>query len=372
VPAAAARTLTVAHLIESDGPGGAERVLAYLVSHLAADAALNVVLLPAWGEGWLAKQLPAKNVEVVPIPLLGVSVRCSLQAVTAALRKHQPAVVHSHEFTMSALGGIACWRLGLPHLFTMHGSRYYASRLSRRLVTALAARRAHQVVAVSHSVARSLAADLFLSRARIRVIPNGIPPVPNVVPTLRAELGLSPLVQLIVAVGNLYTVKGHLHLLRAVAMLPERIGGSLHVAIAGRGEEEKSLRALAQSLGIGDRVHLLGLRNDIPNVLRSGTIYALPSLSEALPLSLLEAMRAGLPIVASEVGEIPMVLEYGQAGLLAPPGDSAALADALGTILTDPRRAQTIAARAERTARERYGIEQMADKYLTLYRAFWK
>lgn len=363
---------TVAHLIETDGPGGAERVLAHLVSHLAADGVHNVVLLPADGEGWLARQLPRERVAIVPIPLLGVPIRSSLKAITAALRKSQPAVVHSHEFTMSALGGIASWHLGLPHIFTMHGGRYYASRLSRRFATALAARGAQQVVAVSQSMARFLATDLLLPPTSIRVIPNGIPPLPAVVPTLRTELRLSDQAQLIVAVGNLYPVKGHVHLLRALALLPETIGSRVHVAIAGRGAEEESLRALANALGISERVHLLGLRDDIPNVLRSGTIYALPSLSEALPLSLLEAMRAGLPVVASGVGEVPIVLENGEAGLLVPPGDTVALAHALSALLTDTARARAISARAERAVLEHYGIEQMADKYLTLYRAAWK
>ncbi len=366
---AAAGASTILHLIETDGPGGAERVLAYLVSRLAKQGYHNVVALPAGGEGWLASQLPATGVEVELVPLRGVSIPTSLRSIADLLRRHRPAVAHSHEFLMSALAGMACWRRKVPHIFTLHGSPYYASRLDRRLAMAFAGRAAHEVVAVSEAQARGMAQDLWLPRDRVRVIPNGIPPVPAVTPTLRAELGLGPEARLIVAVGNLYPVKGHAHLLRAVAALPAMLRESVHLAIAGRGEEGPALTALAAELGLSRRVHLLGLRHDVANVLRSAAVFALPSLSEALPLALLEAMRAGVPVVASAVGEIPQVLEGGQAGLLAAPGDAAALAAALGQLLAEPGRAQALAARAEQVVLERYSIERMAERYVSVYAA---
>lgn len=362
------RGSTVAHLIETDGPGGAERVFAYLVSRLAEEGFHNVVLLPADGEGWLAGQLPNAHVNVVHVPLLGAPIRRSMAAVTAALRKFRPAVVHSHEFTMAVLGGAACWHLHIPHVITMHGGRYYATRLYRRVATGLVARAAYQLVAVSRSFARHLGNDLWLAPAAIRVIPNGIPPVPRVAPTLRTELGLPQTAKLVVTVGNLYPVKGHSYLLHAAAALADDMRGNVHVIIAGRGAEEQRLGTLASALGIESRVHLLGLRDDVANILRSADVFALPSLSEALPLALLEAMRAALPIVATEVGEVPAVLESGRAGLLVAPGDASALADALNVLLTDPRQARDLARRAERVATEHYSIERMVESYLELYR----
>ena len=358
---------TIAHLIETDGPGGAERVVAYLISRLAEEGFQNVALLPAAGEGWLAKQLPQASVEIVHIPLLGVPIRHSLQAVVATLRRTSPLVVHSHEFTMSVLGSAACWRLKLPHIITMHGGRYHATRPYRRVALGVAARCASRIVAVSQTFAERLAKDLLLRTARIHVVHNGIPPIPHVVPTLRAELGLPAGAPLVLAVGNLYPVKGHAHLLRAVASLPMPLRNQLHVAIAGRGEEEQTLRSLAAALGIESRIHLLGLRTDIPNLLRSATLFVLPSLSEALPLALLEGMRAGLPVIASRVGEIPAVLQFGKAGILVAPGDATDLARALSVVLTDPGRARALADHGERVAAEYYSIEQMADRYRDVY-----
>jgi glycosyltransferase involved in cell wall biosynthesis len=360
---------SVAHLIETDGPGGAERVVVYLVSWLAMRGIDNVVLLPARGEGWLAAQLPQERVQVVPVPLLGVPVRTSFRLICDVLRAHQPAVAHSHEFTMGVLGGVAGWRLGIPHVLTMHGGRYYTTRLHRRLALALSATLSASVVAVSQTVAAQLAQDLIPRPRRMQLIPNGIPDIPDVPPALRQELGVPTNAKLIVTVGNLYAVKGHADLLKAFAAVASRVPWPLHLAIAGRGPEEAALRALARSLSLVDRFHLLGARDDIPNVLRSADVFVLPSHSEGLPLALLEAMRAGRPIVASAVGEIPTALQHGAAGLLTPPGDVSGLAAALRHLVMDPATARALAERARTIAAEQYTIERMAERYLALYQA---
>ena len=131
-----------------------------------------------------------------------------------------------------------------------------------------------------------------------------------------------------VAVGNLYPVKDHATLLRALARLP-----AARVAIAGRGDQEEPLRRLAAELGLSDRVHLLGLRDDVETVFAAADVFVQPSLSEGLPLAVLEAMANGLPVVATRVGGIPEAVVDGKTGLLVPPGDPAALAAALAAVL---------------------------------------
>ncbi len=362
---------TIAHLIETDGPGGAERVVVYLVSRLATRGIHNVVLLPARGEGWLAAQLPRERVQVVPVPLLGVPSLTSFHAIRDALRAHRPAVAHSHEFTMGALGGAAAWWLRIPHVLTMHGGRYYTTRIHRRLALALSARVSAAVVAVSQTVAVQLARDLVPRPRRVALIPNGIPDVAPVQPTLRQELGVPVDARLIVTVGNLYAVKGHADLLHALAAVATDLPWPVHLAIAGRGDEDSALVELARSLGLTDRLHLLGVRDDIPNILRSADVFALPSRSEALPLALLEAMRAARPIVATAVGEVPTVLQHGEVGLLARPGDVAGLTAALEHLLMNPAVARTLGERARAVAAEHYDIDRMADRYLTLYGEVW-
>ena len=193
------------------------------------------------------------------------------------------------------------------------------------------------------------------------------PSVPAARATLRQELALAPQDRLVVAVGNLYPVKGHKYLVEALGLLGPR-HPSLHVAIAGRGETADALAAQADRLALGGRLHLLGLRSDVPNLLASADAFVMPSLSEGLPLALLEAMLAGCPIVATEVGEVGAVLAGGEAGILVPPGDSSALAAALERVLVDSGAARQMAKRALGRATQEYGLARMVGRYAAAYR----
>lgn len=358
--------LRIAHLIETDGPGGAERLLAHLTAELAAAGCDGVVFLPYGGEGWLSRELRSAGVPVEYYRLeRPLSPGCARQLVTS-FRRHGIALAHSHEFTMAVYGSWGARLAGIPHLITMHGSTYYAGRARRRLALRVAFALSGSLVAVSRQLADRLSADLWIPRRRVHTILNGVRPAPAWPSTLRAELGLGPTDRLLVAVGNLYPVKGHRYLLEALANLRSR-HPTVHLAIAGRGEERESLLARAQSLGLDGRVHLLGLRSDVPNVLAGADIFVLPSVSEGLPLALLEAMFAGLPIVASRVGEIPAVLEHGADGVLVEPGDAAALSQALDRLLDHPLAARRLGVRAARRAAAEYHISRTVARYADLY-----
>jgi glycosyltransferase involved in cell wall biosynthesis len=269
---------------------------------------------------------------------------------------------------MAVYGAWASWHAGVPHLITMHGSRYYAGKLRRRLALRAAIAASGGLAAVSHPLADHLSRDLFVRRSRIAVVTNGVPrpAVPPATRTLRDELSIPQTHPLLVSVGNLYPVKGHQHLIDAMALVADR-HPTLHAAIAGRGELAEPLMARARAHGLEDRLHLLGLRSDVAAILAAADVFVLPSLSEGLPLALLEAMFAGRPIVASDVGEIAATLDRGRAGVLVPPGDSAALAAALDRILTDPDRARALGAAARDRAAARYDVAQMVRHYRSMY-----
>lgn len=355
-----------AHLIESDGPGGAERMLASVVTALQAAGADNVVIAPAAGEGWLARELSGTGARLELFRLERPFSPKFARWLAGVLQRHRTDIAHSHEFTMAVYGAWAARRAGVPHLFTMHGSRYYAGRLQRRIAMRLAAFFSSSIVAVSRTLTRHLVRDLWIPQSRVVTIPNGVRPGPAVQSGLREELGLGSGDQLVVAVGNLYPVKGHEYLLQTLAQLATTFP-TLHVAIAGRGELEQPLRERARALHLSDRFHLLGLRSDIANVLAGADVFVLPSLSEGVPLALLEAMLAGRPVVASAVGEVPTVLDEGRAGVLVPAADSAALANALAALLADPARLGRLAAAARERASRAYSFGAMMDGYLALY-----
>jgi glycosyltransferase involved in cell wall biosynthesis len=365
-PAARLRGARFAHLIESDGPGGAERVLASLATELQSAGSYNLVIAPAAGEGWLAQELRGTGVQVETFRLDRPFSPSFTRRLAETLRRHRVTLAHSHEFTMAVYGAWAARRAGVPHIFTMHGGRYYAERWRRRIAMRLAATFSASVVTVSHSLARHLRRDLWLSDSRIITIPNGVRHTPVAQSSLRDELHLAGTDQLAVAVGNLYPVKGHTYLLEALALLAVRFP-RLHVAIAGRGELDGPLLARAHALHVADRFHLLGLRSDIGNVLAGADVFVLPSLSEGVPLALLEAMLAARPIVASAVGEVPTVLDGGRVGVLVPPRDVAALAGALVNLLSDPAQARRLGAAAAARAAEVYTLSAMIDRYVALY-----
>ena len=362
------RDLCFAHLIESDGPGGAERMLASVATDLQAAGSRNIVIAPAEGEGWLARELSGSGVRVESFRLERPFSPAFAGWLGETLRRNRVDLAHSHEFTMGVYGAWAARRAGIPHLFTMHGGRYYAERLRRRIALRIAAAWSGSVVAVSETLARHLRRDLWLRASRVSTIPNGARGGPGVRSTLRDELKLTDSDRLAVAVGNLYPVKGHAYLLEALGVLATRLP-HLHVAIAGRGEREGELRARAEALNIGDRFHLLGLRADVGNVLAGADVFVLPSLSEGVPLALLEAMLAARPVIATAVGEVPTVLAGGRAGVLVPAGDATALAGALGDLLSDPARASHLGAAGAQRATDEYSFDRMMQRYRTIYGA---
>ena len=360
-------SLRIAHLIETNGPGGAERMLVHLASELQAAGCHNLVIVPAGGEGWLPQQLAGTGVTVETFHLDRPLSLSFARRLTALLRYHRIALAHSHEFTMAVYGAWAAWRAGIPHVTTMHGGRYYARHLRRRLALRAAFALTDRVVAVSRDLAGQLCRDLWMPRAHVTTVGNGVRPN-NGAPHsgLRQELGLGPEDRLMVAVGNLYPVKGHRHAVDGLALL-QRPGRLVHLAIAGRGDLADALRARAVELGVADRLHLLGLRADIANVLAGADVFILPSLSEGLPIALLEAMFAGCAIVASDVGDVRAALDDGRAGTLVPAGDAPALARAVGALLDAPEQAHALSARAQQRAMQEYDVTRMAARYAAIY-----
>ena len=355
----------IAHLSESDGPGGAERVIAHLATVFAAQGHKVLVVVPEKGEGWLTRELAHADVVMERFRLEREYSPPALMRLARLLRRHGTHIAHCHDFNMAVCGAFAARLAGARQVITMHGSTYYAARLRRRLALRAGAALSDALVAVSRPLASHLASHLNLREQRVTVIPNGVKWDPPPRLTLRDELGLGPADRLLLAVGNLYPVKGHRWLLEALRWL-DVSHPTAHLAIAGRGPEEAPLRDQARRLGLSDRLHLLGLRSDVANLLCSADLYVHPSDSEGLPLAMLEAMWAERPIVATAVGEVPVALGDG-AGLLVAPGDSRALAGAIDRLLREPQTAARLSRRAAERARAEYGVETMARRYGQIY-----
>jgi L-malate glycosyltransferase len=360
----ARKGLRIALLLESDGPGGAERMLILLAEAMRRRGHHVIPVGPAEGTGWLAAQFRVRGFEPEVFRLRHPVDPLCVMGIARLLERHRVDVAHSHEFSMAVYGAAAARMTGVPHLITMHGGVYFGLRRRRRAALRWAVRASNRIVAVSDATREDLRRMLRVPKIEVDVVLNGVPEQGGNREQVRRELGLPDHELMLLTVGNLYRVKGHDLLIEALAAVPQTPPWRL--VIAGQGEEESNLRRLVREKGIGDRVSFLGFRDDVPDLLAAADVYLMPSRSEGLPLALLEAMFAGRPIMASAVGGIPDAL--GQAGVLVQPEDAEALAVALREFLADEQRRMALGAAAARRAAERFGVEAMADAYEDRYR----
>lgn len=360
--------LRIVLALESSGPGGAENVVLRLARALReqGDQPIVATLQP----GWMTERAEALGVPVWIEPQRPGIDMAWVVRLARRLRRERVDVLHSHEFAMNSFGSAAALLARIPAVSTIHGRLWVADRPRRALAYRVLRRLGVPVVAVSEDLAGFLVTGLKLPRERLEVVHNGIPLPPEVLPAdrarrraaARAALGIPADLALVVAVGNLYPVKDHATLVRALARMP-----AARVAIAGRGDEEQPLRQLSAELGVADRLHLLGLRDDVESVFASADVFVQPSRSEGLPLAVLEAMASGLPVVASRVGGIPEAIVDGETGFLVPPGDPAALASALSRVLEAGDRGAALGAAGRERAAAEFSVERMTDRYRQLY-----
>jgi len=325
-------------------------------------------VLPAKGLGWLAKECTKRGFQPEAFSLRRpLDWRC-LQGLIDILRRRDVDLVHSHEFTMAFYGAAASRWLHKPHVITMHGGQRVLSHWRRRLAFRWSMRQSRAVAAVSGATRQLFLDALHLSPDAITVVHNGIVGPPAGDPAgFRRELGVSQDEVLIVSVGNLYPVKGHHVLLQALAQLAARADlPPWRMALAGRGRETDRLKQFAGEQGL-DRVHFLGHRPDVPDILAAADVWVMPSLSEGLPLALLEAMFAGKAVVASSVGGIPEVIQPELDGLLVAPNDPPALAGALGRLILDAGLRTRLGCAARQKAASQFSVAHMTDDYERLY-----
>lgn len=360
---------TIALMLESEGPGGAEVVVLRLAEELRSRGheVVPVVLTHASQPGWLENEFSSRGFAPERAFIRGgVDLRC-LRELVSTLRRRGAHVVHSHEFGMAVYGTAAARALRLPHVITMHGNMWMTNALRRRLALRWAFRRS-KTTAVSEDTRRHLLSALGIHSSVVTTVLNGVPIVQGERELLRRELALAPESVLVVAVGNLIERKGHAILLRALAQAHSaNPAADWRLAIAGEGVERPKLEALAAELGISERVHLLGHRSDVGNVLHAADVFVMPSLWEGLPLAVLEAMFVGLPVVASDISGIPEAISSRAEGWLVPAGEIAPLADAVGRLVTDSMLRREMGAAARRRAMERFTVRAMADAYERLY-----
>ncbi len=333
--------------------GGAQKLVETFALHAEAyGMQVTVLSLHTDPRSPLRQALLSAGVEVLAFPAPRLLDAARLRALSAHLRERRYDVVQTHLTYANILGGLTGAWTGTPVVATLHSvgqDPRFRHPVRRALETWALRYAARSVVAVGGEVARAHAPRLGRRRKPV-IIPNA---VPEIVPlsageraSLRARLGCSEGHLALLAVGRLAAPKGYPDLLKAFALLLPQYPG-LRLWVAGDGVLRGELRSLAASLGLDGHVFFLGRRDDVPALLSAADIFVNASHWEGLPLAVLEAMMAGLPVVATAVGDIPSVLPA-EAGSLVPPRQPEALADALRPLLEDA----ALRARRGRAARE--------------------
>jgi glycosyltransferase involved in cell wall biosynthesis len=349
--------LRIVQLVPSFVLGGAE-VFATQLSAALADLGHDVQLLALRDEGPLRARLSdelAASTRV--IPKRGRVDPTLIPRLAAAVRGAD--VVHSHLFTGLAWGTVAARLARVPVVvYTEHAchadDEAFVPPLRRALGRAL-----DHVIACSDATRDAIARHRWFPGAPISVIPNGIPLTGR--PLAAARPG--PL--RVGTVGRLVEVKGQVHLIDAVARLVDE-GLDVTLTVWGEGPLRAELEARAAKLGA--RARLPGATDQVPQVLADLDVFVLPSLSEAMPITLLEAAAAGLPLVVTSSGGASTLLAAGAGGLVVPPADPAALADALRQLAAQsPEARADLGAASRRTVEAGFSIHRTAEAHVALY-----
>ena len=299
------------------------------------------------------------------------SVRCALDVsprlardVVRAVRAEGPDLVHTHLVHADIYGGTAARALGIPSLSTRHNDDRYLLGPFRYVDRAFA-RPARRLIAISDAVRR------FLERAghdpsKLTTIRYGLDELPAAPsqPT-PAAAGVPPEAPLALAVGRLIEQKDHATVLRAFARVRATLPDA-RLAILGSGPLEAETRRLAAELGLEDAVTMPG-RTDIRDWLERADVFVHSSRWEGFGIVLLEAMLAGLPVVATRVSAVPEVVADGETGLLVEPGDDTGLAEALGALLSDRARAAALGKSGLERARTEFSVARMTERTLAVY-----
>lgn len=377
------RRLRVLHVITRLDRGGSAENTLLTVAGLDPDRfALAVAVGPTVGER-SPTQIEARTRGVAfldvphlvraPHPLHDLLALRHLRRLTA---EGDYDIVHTHTSKAGFLGRRAAHRVGTPAIVhTPHGHvfyGYYGAAITSLFVQAerRAARWCHRLLALTAAdrddhlrfgVGAPLQWEIIHSGVDFTRLDRAAKPAA----TLRAELGIDAAALVIGSLGRLTAVKGQADLLRAfAALLPSHPQARL--VLIGDGEEAAALRQLAAELSVAEATIFTGWRTDVGEVLRALDIFALPSHNEGMGKALVEAMRVGLPVVATRVGGIPELIETGREGLLVPARDPDALAAALQHLSADAGLRRALGARAAARAAD-YSSERMVAKIADLY-----
>lgn len=359
---------TVVHFIDSSAVGGAEQVAFEMMAGL--DRRLWRPVLVHHEEPGLAdfvERARQMSVEHRVVPRMGtVQDLGGMLSFWRTLRRDTPSVFHAHmTWPLSCKYGLlAAVMARIPAVVTTAHTRL-PIRPPLRRQPKLISRLVDRYLAVSNAVASQLRDDFGIDASKIEVVHNGIASesfIASRPEALRETLTRGHHGPIVLTVARLDQGKGHGDLLDAARLVPDAL-----FVLVGDGPERAALESKARELGVADRFVFLGERRDVPSLLACADVFVLPSLSEGLPLSVLEAMAAGVPVVATAIPGIDEIVTHGRTGLLVPSSTPTELARAILQLCARPEEGRALAAVAQANVKSRFSTERMVNRVASVY-----
>jgi glycosyltransferase involved in cell wall biosynthesis len=362
--------IRVLHLLTSLAPGGAETNLLALLSHFDETRYEHAVAFGGGGE--LEKDFLRAGFRLVKLSQKPISLRSTLEApaILKVIRGYSPDIIHSHLDGPNIIGLIAKRALKCKLVLHFHGLGIIPRKLlpGRGLTQDLFNGIAYAYRYCDHAIALCTFQLLFLKKVginsrKVALIPNGI----NLNSSLRIEKQTKDIYYRFVNVARFFPEKNHDLLLRVFCKVVREVSHT-RLILVGDGPRRPSIEKQAKALGIDDKVSFLGVRKDIPQILADCDCFVMPSLWELHPITILEAMRAGLPVIATDVGGVADTVTDGTSGFLVKAGDEQGLTRTMIRLASEPEFGRRMGAEGLHIVKEKFSNAMVTQKIESVYR----
>jgi glycosyltransferase involved in cell wall biosynthesis len=367
--------MNVLHIIDSGGFYGAENVVLNLMNRQKQEN-ITTTLVSIGKKSYCQKAIEKRATEIgLPVAIFRMRNGPNL---SGAMRIYKYAhkcnvdIIHCHGYKANILSGLLPFKYGkIPYISTFHGwtsTKKFTKMWIYEWLDAVMAKRADRVVAVSHAMKENPRLR-FLNITPV-VIHNGINGIEedNITEKEYKLLDRLDNIQLkLISIGRLSKEKDFSTLLKAVLYIKEKFNDNVRLILIGDGPAKDNLFKLAQEYGISDNVIFPGYVDNACRILKYFDVFVMSSLMEGMPITLLEAMRAGMPIVATAVGGIPEALEGGKCGILVPPGSAIDLAKSITELHENYKLKQELSIKSKIRFQEEFTVEKMEERYRSVY-----
>ncbi len=362
--------LKVIHLVEDLKIGGAERVIADTALGLDRKKYDASVWCVTRG-GETASELSEKGIEVKILGISSYHNPLNTFKMIRLLKFARPDIVHTHGYFASVIGRLAARKAGIPVILAHVHSTYWEYKKRHLMIERKLSRFTHKIICCSKAVENFVKNTEKITDNKTIVIYNGVDEerfCPLKSPTsIRAEFGMSEEAAVVGTVSSLTPHKGHEYLIQAASLVLNTLPSAKFI-IVGDGPLRKRLEDQAKNLDIHPAVIFTGTRKDIPEILSLMDVFVLPSHTrEGLGIAIIEAMAAERPVVATEIGGIPEVVNDGETGLLVPPGDAEALSKAIIELLRNPKKTKEMGVKGRTRVKEKFTTKKMLSEIEHVY-----